>query len=372
MRRVQQFKQRTEWLLANAEAPGAVACPAVEIEFVNPIGDPDWDRLVVSHPDCSFFHSTAWAEVLSKTYGHEPLYLRCSRDGELVGLVPMMEVRSPLTGRRGVCLPFTDFCGPLIFGAGFSALTLDALLAAARERRWKHFEVRGRTQFQVSAKPALGFYRHTLDLRPGCAHLFSRFKSPTRRAVRKAIRSGLSVRVTRTREAMLDFYRLHAQTRKRHGFPPQPISFFLNIHDAVIKPGFGFVLMASAGPDPVAAAVFFELGKKAVYKFAASDPRFQSLRGNNLVLWEGIRYLAENGSEELDLGRTALNHDGLRRFKLGCGSTEETINYFKFETRRLPGPTVADATAGFHCAVFERLPLAVNCLAGALIYPHLD
>ena len=344
----------------------------MQIEFVNPICDRDWDRFVVSHPDFSFFHGAAWAEVLSKTYGHKPLYLRSSDDGELAGLVPMMEVRSPLTGRRGVCLPFTDFCGPLVFGAGFSALTLDTLLAVALERKWKHFEVRGRTHFEGSAKPTLGFYRHTLDLRPGSADLFSRFKSPTRRAVRKAVRSGLNCRVARDREAILDFYRLHAQTRRRHGLPPQPLSFFLNIHNAVIEPGFGFVLMASAGSHPVAGAVFFQLGKKAVYKFAASDARYRSLRGNNLVVWEGIRYLAESGLEELDFGRTALNHDGLRRFKLGCGSKEETIDYFKFETALSPGHAVPDATAGFHCAVFGRLPLALNRLAGAIIYPHLD
>lgn len=84
----------------------------MEIKFTNPISDPDWDRLAVSHPDASFFHSAAWAEVLSKTYGHEPLYLRCFERDKLVGLVPIMEVRSPLTGRRGVCLPFTDFAVP--------------------------------------------------------------------------------------------------------------------------------------------------------------------------------------------------------------------------------------------------------------------
>jgi Acetyltransferase (GNAT) domain len=344
----------------------------MNIEFVNPICDPDWDRFVVSHPDFSFFHGAAWAEVLSKTYGHKPLYLRCSHDGELAGLVPMMEVRSPLTGRRGVCLPFTDFCGPLVFGAGFSALTLDTLRAVALDRKWRHFEVRGRTQLEGSAKPTLGFYRHTLDLRPGSADLFSRFKSPTRRAVRKAVRSGLNCRVARDREAILGFYRLHAQTRRRHGLPPQPLSFFLNIHDAVIKRGLGFVVIASAKEHPVAAAVFLCLGKRAVYKFAASDARSQNLRGNNLVLWEGIRYLAENDLEELDFGRTALNHDGLRRFKLGSGPKEETIQYFKFETALTSRPPVPAATAGFQCAVFGRLPLAMNRLAGALIYPHLD
>jgi Acetyltransferase (GNAT) domain len=327
---------------------------------------------VVTHPGFSFFHGAAWAQVLSRTYGHEPFYLRCSHEGELAGLVPLMEVNSPLTGRRGVCLPFTDFCGPLIFKEDFSALMRDTLLALARERKWKHFEVRGPTQFEASAKSALAFYRHTLDLRCSPPDLFSRFKSASRRAVRKAVRNGLSVQVTRNREAILEFYRLHAQTRKRHGLPPQPLSFFLSIHDAAIKSGFGFVVMASAGAHPAAAAVFFQLEKRAVYKFAASDARFHGLRGNNLVLWEGIRYLAENGAEELDFGRTALNHNGLRRFKLGWASNEETINYFKFETARSTGPTVLEATADFHCAVFEKLPLALNCLAGALVYPHLD
>jgi hypothetical protein len=344
----------------------------MEIKFVNPITDPDWDRLVVSHPDHSFFHTAGWAEVLSKTYGHEPLYLRCSERGELVALVPIMEVRSPLTGRRGVCLPFTDFCGPLIFREGVSVPTLDMLLEVARERKWKHFEIRGRMSFEVSAEPAASFYGHTLDLRSGPANLLRCFKSSVRRAVRKAERSGLTVEITRTREAILKFYRLHALTRKRHGLPPQPLSFFLNLQEAVIEPGLGFVVIASSGQYPVAAAVFFHFGSNAVYKFAASDARFLNLRGNNLVMWEGIRYLAENGSEELDFGRTGLGHGGLRRFKLAYGAKEEKINYFKFDTVVCPRTTGFEAGSGLHSAVFERLPLALNCLAGALIYPHLD
>jgi CelD/BcsL family acetyltransferase involved in cellulose biosynthesis len=344
----------------------------MEVKFLNPIADPDWDRLVVSHPDCTFFHSAAWAEVLSKTYGHQPLYFRCFQDGKLVALVPIMEVHSPITGRRGVCLPFTDFCDPLMFGEGASALTLDMLLEVARERKWDHFEVRGKWSFEASAKPVMAFYGHKLDLRSGPASLLMRFKSSTRRAVRKAERSGLTVKATRTREAILQFYRLHAQTRKRHGLPPQPLSFFLNIHEAVINPGLGFVVIASSGQHSVAAAVFFRFGQKAVYKFAASDARFLNLRSNNLVMWEGIRYLAQNGAEELDFGRTALSHNGLRRFKLGYGAKEEKINYLKFDAVLRPRATGFEADSDLHSAIFGRLPLALNCLAGALIYPHLD
>ena len=344
----------------------------MEVNFVNPLYDPDWDRLTVSHPDYSFFHSAAWAKVLSKTYGHEPVYLRCSRHGELVALIPMMEISSPLTGRRGVCLPFTDFCSPLIFVEGAPAPVIEKLADVARERKWEFFEIRGGSAINASATPALEFYGHTLDLRRGTQYLFARLKSSARRALRKAERSCMSVQVTRTREAMLEFYRLHIRTRRRHGLPPQPFSFFLNIHEEIIRPALGFVVTASVGSRCVAAAVFFHFGKTAVYKFGASDEGHQELRANNLTIWEGIRFLSQNGASTLHFGRTSLDNDGLRRFKLTWGSQEERIMYFKFDRMAKRWVTRRDAASGFHQVVFARLPLALNRLAGAVIYPHLD
>src|SRR6516162_2503219 len=345
---------------------------AMDTKLINPLCDPDWDRLVLSHPDCTFFHSAAWARVLCKTYGHEPVYLCCSQRGDPVALVPIMDVRSPLTGRRGVCLPFTDYCGPLIFSDGGSALAMHKLSDLALERKWKYLEVRGGRTFELAATPAVVFYGHKLDLRGGAEELLTRFKSSARRAIRKGERSGLSIQVTRTREAILGFYRLHVQTRRRHGLPPQPESFFLNIHDEVIKPGLGFVVLASSGPRVVASAVFFHFGKKAVYKFGASDEKLQEFRGNNLVMWEGIRFLAQHGAETLHFGRTSLKNDGLRRFKLTWGAEEEIIEYFKFDTLAEEWVISRESASGFHNAVFGRLPSALNCLVGAIIYPHLD
>ncbi len=242
----------------------------------------------------------------------------------------------------------------------------------ARERKWKYFEIRGVKAFEGSAAPALAFYGHTLDLRSGPEELLTRLKSSARRALRKAERSRLSVRVDRSRETMAEFYRLHVRTRRRHGLPPQPVSFFLNIHDEVIKPGLGCIVTASNESRPIAAAVFFQFAKKAVYKFGASDERFHELRANNMVIWEGIRFLAGNGAETLNFGRTSLNNDGLRRFKLTWGTKEQTIEYLKFDTVAGKWVTGRDGVSGFHEAIFGRLPSALNRLAGAIIYPHLD
>jgi hypothetical protein len=345
---------------------------SLQMRILDPVRDPGWDAVVALHRDAGCFHTSAWAKVLHQTYNHQPFYLQFSRGRRLAALIPLMEVRSPFTGRRGVCLPFSDACEPLIFDPDAVGLVRERLVRFAQERRWKHLEIRGGKFFQLAASSAAKFYGHTLDLRNGAEELTTRFASPVRRAIRKAERSDVSAVVVRNRPAIGDFYRLHAQTRRRHGLPPQPASFFLNIYEHVIRPGLGFVVLAQRESRPIAAAIFFRFGKNALYKYGASDKGFQELRANNLVMWRGIQFLARNGAEKLHFGRTDCENDGLRRFKLSWDTEEETINYFRVDPLGRQCLIAAPHDSGFHTRIFGRLPLVLNRLAGSMIYPHLD
>src|SRR5437016_660412 len=251
---------------------------SLQMRITDPINDPGWDHVVALHRDAGCFHTSAWAKVLHQTYNHLPFYLQFSRRHRLVALIPLMEVRSLFTGCRGVCLPFSDACEPLIFDAAAMGFVKDRLLRFADERRWRHLEIRGSKSFQVALGSAEKFYGHTLDLRSSAEELATRFASPVRRAIRKAERSGVKAVVVRNRQAIGDFYQLHVQTRRRHGLPPQPVSFFLNIYEHIVRPGLGFIVLARRGSRPIAAAIFFCFGKNAVYKYGASDKRFQELR----------------------------------------------------------------------------------------------
>ena len=344
----------------------------LQMWIINPLRNPGWDVVVALHPDAGCFHTRAWAKVLHKTYNHQPFYLQFSRGRRLAALIPLMEVHSAFTGRCGVCLPFSDVCEPLIFDPEITDVVRDCLVRFARERRWKHLEIRGGKSFQSASGSAPKFYGHTLDLRRPVDELHERFDSQVRRAIRKAERSNVSGLVLRNRQAIEDFYRLHVQTRGRHGLPPQPASFFLNIYEHIIKPGLGFIVLAQRDSLPIAAAVFFRFGKNAVYKYGASDKRFQEFRANNLVMWLGIQLLARTGVEKLHFGRTHCENDGLRRFKLSWNTQEETIDYFRVNPSGREHLVAAPSDSGFHKKIFSRLPLAVNRLAGAMIYPHLD
>jgi GNAT acetyltransferase-like protein len=345
---------------------------ALQIRILDPVHEPGWDHVVALHRDACCFHTSAWAKVLHQTYGHRPFYLQFSCGRRLAALIPLMEVRSLFTGRRGVCLPFSDACEPLVFDLEAIGLVRDRLIRFTHERRWKHVEIRGGKSLPLASRSTAKFYGHTLDLRRETEELLGRFASPVRRAIRKAERNGVSAEVVRNRQAVTDFYRLHVQTRRRHGLPPQPASFFLNIYEHIIKPGLGFVVIAQQRSRPIAAAIFFRFGKNALYKYGASDEKFQELRANNLVMWQGIRFLARNGAAKLHFGRTDCENDGLRRFKLSWGTEEETIDYFRVDPSGRKCLVAPLSDSGLHKKIFARLPLAVNRLAGAMIYPHLD
>jgi CelD/BcsL family acetyltransferase involved in cellulose biosynthesis len=343
-----------------------------EITTLDPATHPGWDELLAKHPDAGVFHRTAWARVLEQTYGHQAAYFCRLEAGELSAVLPVMEADSPLTGRRGVGLPFTDFVQPLGGANGGEETLYDYAMRHGRQRKWRYLECRGNNLQWRGATPSLAFYRHRVDLSGGADAVFQRCASAVRRGIRKAETSGLSVSFGTDLEAIRAYYTLHCETRRRHGVPPQPRGFFENLARFVFGAGEGFAAIATLEGRPIAGSVFLFHGLESIYKFGASDYRFQHLRPNNLVMWAAIKRLIDQGAKLLDLGRTSLAGEGLRRFKLGFGATEETVEYRRYDFRAETFVRSEDRAEGWHTRVFRLMPASLFRFSGRMLYPHLS
>jgi hypothetical protein len=339
---------------------------------VDPLQYPGWDALVAAHPQGSIFHGSGWARVLQQTYGHIPVYM-CRFDGQrLAGLLPIMQVASRWTGRRGVSLPFTDFC-PTLKASDEDGRTLyEAAMDSGRQRRWKYLECRSESEGWAGASPSLTFHGHVIDLAGGVDDLFKRLDSAVRRGIRKAEAAGMQVDFASSPDSIKTFYALHCRTRRRHGLPPQPFRFFENIQRHVLDTGQGFVATARLKDQPLAAGVFFCHARRALFKYGASDYTFQQLRPNNLMMWTAMRQCATKGASNLHLGRTSLANEGLRRFKLSLGASEETVQYCKYDFSSERFVTDVDRADGWFNQIFARLPSPLLRLTGRILYPHLS
>jgi hypothetical protein len=305
----------------------------MHIDIINPIDFEEWDDMLLSRQDFSFFHSSGWAQVLHEAYCYKPLYFSSIQDGDLTCLLPVMEVSSMLTGRRGVSLPFTDYCEPVVPPEVKFSDLFQHITEYGKHADWKFIEVRGGKGFFEKAVPSEQFLIHTLELAEHEQSLFSDFRDSTKRNIRKAIASGIEVRICTSLHSVKEYYRLHCLTRKRHGLPPPPFDFFYKLYQHILSKNKGFVVLGYYKERVISGAIFFHMGSKAIFKYGASDMSYQQLRANNLVMWEAIMWYCRNGYKKLCFGRTELDAFGLRQFKNGWGTQEDVLNYYKYDVR---------------------------------------
>lgn len=342
----------------------------MSIQIINPLERPGWDDLLLSCPGYSFFHCAAWARSLHETYYYTPSYFTILNNGQLRALIPVMEVNSFFTGKRGVSLPFTDYCDFIVNDEKDFRLVWDYAVEYGREKGWKYLDLRNGQNLLGYSPKRLTFIRHNLDLSENENDLFSAFRGSTRRNIKKAIREKVDAQISHSLDSLREFYKLNLMTRKKHGLPPQPFSFFEKLYQYIISRNHGFVVLASFNGENIAGAVYFHFGNKAVFKYGASDEKYRHLRPNNLVMWEAIRWYSQNGFKSLCLGRTEPENRGLIRFKSGWGAKEEQINYYRYDFEKDAFISEMSKPRRMPNRILRNMPISLLKGIGEVLYRH--
>jgi hypothetical protein len=285
--------------------------------------------------------------------------------------VAFCQVRSWLTGRRLVSLPFSDHCEPLVTNTGaFRAISthLDRL---RRDGAWDYIELRPHATDLGSHSGVVAserFWFHVLDLRAGERALFDALhKDSVQRKIHRAERERLVYEEGTGAHLLSEFYALLLVTRRRHQLPPQPLTWFRNLVD-----GFGASLkirVARRAERPVAAIVTVRHADVMVYKYGASDARFHALGGMQLLLWKTIQEACA-GCTSLDLGRSDTDNQGLAIFKDRWGAARSPITYWRYAaTDTSRGLLRRYATDGVK-QVLGHAPAVCRVAAGKFLYKH--
>jgi CelD/BcsL family acetyltransferase involved in cellulose biosynthesis len=349
---------------ARTRSTGLVA-PSTAIRDIH---DPSWRAFVESRPEATIFHLPAWSTLLAATYGYRSFVLaETDTDGQIVAGLPVIEVRSPVTGRRFASLPFTDYCPPL--GRDAASLTR---LSNGLSQWWEsagrpRVEIRGAFPSIEGAQSVTVAVRHTLELGSSTERLLQQTRRDTRASILRARRDGVEVRLSRSPADLATFYGLHLKTRRRLGVPIQPRRFLERLWTSVIEPGNGFAILASSGREPIAGAIFLAWNGQLIYKYSASDSAYWKLRPTKLVLWSAIAWGCRHGYRLIDFGKTDVENSGLRDFKSSWGSTEVPLTYSYLGASPAPAGGFAARTAAW---VIRSSPPIVCRMIGELLYPH--
>lgn len=342
------------------------------IHTLDPLSDPRWPEFVERHDSASLFHSVPWLGAIRKTYGYKPVVFTTTPPSvPLTNAVVLCEVRSWLTGRRMVSLPFSDHCEPLLQSEEDTAAISAEFARAVATRKWKYIEIRPKSEmaaFGGSAEEPSNVL-HTLDLCPAPEVIFhNAHKTCVRGPAKRAERSGVRYECGASEKMLGEFYQLLILTRRRHLVPPQPFEWFRNLAECLgdrLK-----VYVAYHEERPIASAVMIYHKNTVVYKYSASDNSVSNLGAATFLVWTGILDAKAAGLTSMDFGRTDSDNPGLIAYKERWGTKTSRLTYLRWarvQARRDAQPRSSIALK----RLVAVLPDSVLEATGRVLYRHV-
>lgn len=336
---------------------------------IDPVQIKDWNDIILTFKDYSFFHTAEWCKILVDFYGFIPSYSILKANNSPEFIIPGMKVKNLLGNHKVVCLPYSDYSDPLVSSQCSIDQGWNYIAKKFVKERNSSFEIRTKFKLDLSLNQLEHDYLHLLKLESP-DNMYKSFSHSVKGNISKARKLGVSIVRDNSEPALDEFYKLQCISRKRHGLPPQPIGFFRHLHNTLMHKDMADVFLAYYNNGVIASGMFLKFGKKVIFKFANSNVNFSKYRANNLIVWEAIKYYTNRGFELLDFGKAEAGNEGLRRFKKGYNADEFLIHryFYSFKTGEMICKNSKQSKLVPY--LFKFAPVSHLKIVGKLLYPY--
>ncbi len=333
-----------------------VVAPPDAVEVVQSPGVNEWDAFVNASPR-PLFHRAAWAEVW-RAYGLRSFQLAARRNQQVVGILPLVYQRSPMTGRQLVSLPWFDAAGLMADDDAAAAALVDAAVELSKTLKAGLVQIR-----QVAARPLSEHVRTDkvlmeLPLPADPEALWKGLNPKVRNQVRKAEKAMLAVS-SGGEELLGEFFDVYSRNMRDLGSPSHSEKLFRAV--ATAFPDEVRVWVVRLEERAIGGGLTIANGNSLEIPWASSLREHNSLCVNHLMYWRILEQSCRDGFRSFRFGRSTIN-SGTYHFKKQWGAEEVPLNWYFVSA----SPKLAAAAAippqesfGWASRVWQKLPLAV-------------
>ena len=323
-----------------------------------------WERFVQNTDEATFFHRIGWREIIESVFRHRTHYLLAERGQDIVGILPLAEVRSRLFGHALVSLPFCVYGGPVAIDARTELALTDAAADLARSLRVEHLELRNRTA-KCAGWPRQDLYvTFRQRLLPDVDANMAAIPRKQRAMVRKGIKNGLRSEVDKSVDR---FFSLYADNVHRHGTPPFSRHYFARLAEVFGDACEILIVVDSAG-RPVSGVFSFYFRDEVLPYYAGDSADARNLAANDFKYWELMRRACERNVNVFDFGRSKRD-TGSFDFKKNWGFEPTPLTYeYQLLTRQdVPQNNPLNPKYRALIALWRRLPRPVANALGPML-----
>jgi FemAB-related protein (PEP-CTERM system-associated) len=349
------------------DAASSVASPQITISLLGRADFDKWDGFVETCPEATFFHRAGWKTVIEEAFGHRTHYLLAKRNGTIVAVLPLTEIKSHFFGHSLVSNAFCVYGGIAAADEeARNALDLHAQ-ALARELNVGHLEYRQRNPFHTDwASQDLYFtFRKPID--PDLEKNMLAIPRKQRAMVRKGIKNGLTSEL----DSGVDrFFSLFADNVKRHGTPALPKRFFSLLRDVFGKECE--ILSILHEGQLVSSVLTFYFRDEVLPYYAGDREDARHLAANDFKYWELMRMGCERGYRMFDYGRSKVG-TGQYDFKKNWGFVPAPLHYeyYLVNAQNIPQHNPLNPKYRLFIQMWRKLPTPVANTLGPHIVKNL-
>jgi len=327
-----------------------------------------WNEFVFAHPEATFFHRAEWKAIIERAFNQPMHYYFAENEGEIVGILPLGQVKSRLFGNSLISIPFFVYGGILAKDAEVHSALTDKAKDLAVELNVDQLELRNIKQ-QYSDWPVKNdvYARFRKQIEPDVEGNLQNIPRKQRAVVRKGIKAEL---ISKISEDVGQFYESYALTLHAHGTPAYPRKLFY-ILKSVFKEDCE-ILSIYKGSNLVASLMSFYFRDEILPYYAGTSSDARVYKAHDFMYWELMRLGCERGYKWFDYGRSKVG-TGPFSFKKNWGFEPEPLHYeyFMVNAKELPDINPNNPKYRLFIKAWKRMPLPLTKIIGPKIVRNL-
>lgn len=346
---------------------------SAQFQLLDPQLSMAWDDYVLAN-NGSVYHLAKWRDLIESVFGHKAYYCTATIDQKIVGVLPLVNLKSLMFGNYLVSLPYFNYGGIIADSAEITKGLLDFSEQLRSRLGCQHCELRMDTALNDKHLTSINGCRTDkvtmlLDLPSDPDELWQAIGAKRRAQVKRPIREGASFKLGGA-ELLEDFYQVFALNMRDLGTPVYSQQFFRSIMESF--PTQAQIGVVYLDEKVVGAGFLITHNHTMEIPWASTNRQFNKFGINMYLYWNILKSAIEQGVRHFDFGRSSKDA-GTLKFKKQWGAEQKQLYWYYQLQDSQPIPQLNHNNKKLKLLIdtWKKLPLAITNTVGPYIVKNL-
>lgn len=341
------------------------------IKALTPTEFVKWDEYVKNNAQGTFFHLSGWQQVITKSFGHDCYFLFFEQNNNIVGVLPLVEVKSKLFGHALISTPFCVYGGAIANSTDIVRELEQEACSLAEQLGVDYLELRYQEKQQSNLLLKQAHSTFGCELSEDNEEILASIKKKQRAVIRHSLKNELSFSLESGKQNLKDFYNLLSTSYRNLGTPIFSKNYFESLVD-VFADDLDIAVIKSKENELSSTVMNFYFNEQVIPYYGGGNDSARGLKSADFMYYQVMCNASDKGYRWYDFGRSK-NDSGPFKYKKNWGMEPKSLYYYYHlvNAKELPNLSPNNPKYKLFIQLWQKLPLKISQIAGPFLSKYL-